>query len=143
MFSQESHLDYFSSLERKVASVLKGAGIRFKHGIGVDPERGLEAIRLSDRLLYVPDFIFPDFPLIYIECKDFSCGSELRDWSRKYDLLKMHVKIILVIPDESQAFNAESLSTAYVTRDRINDLPYILLNLSISQPKVHCNTGIW
>jgi hypothetical protein len=141
-FKYNSNLDYFSSMERRVASVLKRAGIRFRHGIAVDPERGLEAIRLSERVLYVPDFILPDFPLLFVECKDFNCGSELTDWARKFELLKMHLKIVLIIPDDSQAFQAETLCTAYVTKDRIDELPYTILNLSI-QKQVHCNPGIW
>jgi len=122
----DKNLDYFSKLERKVERVLRESGIRYKHGIAEDPVRGPEAIRLPDGTLYVPDFILPDYPGIFVECKGIAYG----DWESKWEgLRELGFRVLVVIPSEAERFRVEDSCDACLTAAEAELVPEMLIRL--------------
>lgn len=126
MRRRDSNLDYYSCLERKVERVLWANGIRYRHGIAVDPIRGLEAVKLPDESYYVPDFILPDYPGIFIECK----GIAFEEWADKYENLReLGLRVLLVIPSEEERFCAENSCDACLTVGEVESIPEMIKKL--------------
>lgn len=123
------NLDY-NNPERIVAQVLTTHGIRFKHGIAVDPQRGKEYIELPDGTLYVPDFFLLDSPGTIIECKDFSVKGQHEDWERKWEgVHRLGYRVILVIPHEEQRWLTEGLCDICLTLKEVEHIADIFIRV--------------